>query len=71
MDALNSVAQNAVCAACGTQFGAEQSKPPAQCPICHDVRQAMPRTGQASTTLERLRITHFPDDPQQLGVTGT
>jgi hypothetical protein len=59
MDAHDSAAQNAICVACGTQFSAQQTKPPAQCPICHDVRQALPPTGQAWTTLERLRITHF------------
>ncbi len=46
-----------LCAACGTQF-AESEAPPPACPICEDERQYVPATGQAWTTLDRLRATH-------------
>jgi hypothetical protein len=58
MNAIDTGARRAICTACGTQFEAEHTTPPAHCPICCDVRQAVPPTGQAWTTLERLRITH-------------
>jgi hypothetical protein len=58
MNAIDTGARRAICTACGTQFEAEHTTPPVHCPICCDVRQAVPPTGQAWTTLERLRITH-------------
>jgi hypothetical protein len=46
-----------LCSTCGTQF-AERDTPPSACPICEDERQYVPATGQAWTTLDRLRRTH-------------
>lgn len=46
-----------VCLTCGTQYPDSES-PPASCPICEDARQFTPVTGQAWTTLERMRPTH-------------
>ena len=46
-----------ICKACGTQFP-ESPAPPASCPICCDVRQFVPRSGQEWTTLEQLRERH-------------
>lgn len=46
-----------ICTACGTQYPPSDA-PPASCPICEDARQFTPVTGQAWTTLERLRLTH-------------
>ena len=40
-----------LCVTCGTQYGSERP----DCPICDDERQYVPLTGQAWTTLERLR----------------
>ena len=47
-----------LCTTCGTQF-AESDQPPANCPICEDPRQYVKPTGQAWTTPDRLRLTHF------------
>lgn len=46
---------NALCQTCGTLY-AEASRP--NCPICEDPRQWVPHTGQAWTTLARLRASH-------------
>ena len=46
-----------ICNACGTQFP-ETAAPPALCPICEDVRQYVPRSGQSWTTLEQLCAGH-------------
>jgi hypothetical protein len=46
----------AICQACGTQFASPA--PPDACPICTDERQFVPPSGQAWTTLRRLRATH-------------
>lgn len=46
-----------ICSTCGTQF-ALSSAPPPRCPICEDVRQFVPPTGQSWTTLEALQRTH-------------
>lgn len=40
-----------LCVTCGTQYGASRT----DCPICDDERQYVPLTGQAWTTLEKLR----------------
>ena len=40
-----------VCVTCGMQYGS----PRTDCPICDDERQYVPATGQAWTTLEKLR----------------
>lgn len=40
-----------LCVTCGTQYGSARS----DCPICEDERQYVPLTGQAWTTLARLR----------------
>jgi hypothetical protein len=46
-----------ICSTCGTQF-ASSPNPPSGCPVCEDVRQYVPPTGQSWTTLEALRRTH-------------
>jgi hypothetical protein len=46
-----------ICATCGTQFAATEVPPP-KCPICEDVRQYVPSSGQHWTTLEQLRARH-------------
>lgn len=46
-----------ICTTCGTQF-AESSTPPHRCPICDEVRQYIPPTGQKWTTLEAMQRTH-------------
>ncbi|CAN5563123.1 MBL fold metallo-hydrolase [soil metagenome] len=62
---------NFICATCGTQFG-ETEKPPAGCPICEDVRQYLPPTGQQWTTLDKLRARHRNAwqsyEPRALGI---
>lgn len=45
------------CVTCGAQFPPSDA-PPDHCPLCTDERQYVPATGQAWTTLERLRRTH-------------
>lgn len=40
-----------LCVTCGTQYGAARES----CPICDDERQYVPLTGQAWSTLEKLR----------------
>jgi len=47
----------AICSTCGTQF-AESAAPPERCPICEDIRQHVPPSGQSWTTLEKIRRTH-------------
>lgn len=49
--------KNYLCVTCGTQFS-ETSAPPAKCPICEDIRQYVPETGQKWTTLEELCAGH-------------
>lgn len=44
-----------VCAACGTQFDIEDPKLLTRCRICDDPRQFVPPTGQAFTTLAKLK----------------
>ncbi|MBR0658042.1 MBL fold metallo-hydrolase [Neoroseomonas oryzicola] len=46
-----------LCSACGAQFTPSDA-PPASCPLCTDERQFVPASGQAWTTLERLRAGH-------------
>lgn len=46
-----------ICSTCGTQFAAAPT-PPSRCPICEDMRQFVPPTGQSWATLEALRRTH-------------
>ncbi|WP_022901149.1 MBL fold metallo-hydrolase [Humibacter albus] len=43
-----------ICATCGVEH-ADTPEPPAECAICSDERQWVPRTGQAWTTAEQLR----------------
>lgn len=43
-----------LCATCGVEYP-PAPQPPRQCPICTDERQYVPVTGQAWTTLRRLR----------------
>lgn len=46
-----------ICSTCGTQYTPNDAPPPS-CAICTDVRQYVPPTGQAWTTLDKLRLTH-------------
>jgi len=46
-----------ICTACGIQLPASDD-PPAECPVCADYRQFVPRAGQRWTTLEQLRRDH-------------
>ena len=46
-----------ICITCGTQYPPSDT-PPEKCPICEDARQFTPVTGQAWTTLKRMRLTH-------------
>ncbi len=46
-----------ICTACGTQY-AESTSAPSACQICDDDRQFVPTSGQAWTTLERMRHTY-------------
>jgi hypothetical protein len=59
-----------ICTTCGTQY-APSNKPAAQCAICEEERQFVLPTGQAWTTLGRLRKTHiatFRDDGGLIGI---
>jgi glyoxylase-like metal-dependent hydrolase (beta-lactamase superfamily II) len=59
-----------ICTTCGTQH-TESETAPTQCIICDDERQYVPPTGQAWTTLPRLRRTHsavFRDDSGVIGI---
>jgi hypothetical protein len=50
-----------ICTGCGTQYSPRPDaprEPPANCPICDDVRQFVPDAHQRWTTLESLRHTH-------------
>jgi len=49
----------AMCVTCGTQFDAPLSNPPNGCKICDDPRQYVPPTGQAWTSLSKLRDSGF------------
>jgi glyoxylase-like metal-dependent hydrolase (beta-lactamase superfamily II) len=56
-----------ICTTCGTQH-AETEAPPANCVICDDERQYVPPSGQAWTTLPRLRRTHSAVFKNESGV---
>jgi glyoxylase-like metal-dependent hydrolase (beta-lactamase superfamily II) len=47
-----------ICTTCGTQYEPSE-QPPASCLICEEERQYVLPTGQAWTTLSRLRKTHM------------
>jgi glyoxylase-like metal-dependent hydrolase (beta-lactamase superfamily II) len=47
-----------ICTTCGTQYP-ESDAPPSGCRICQDERQYVNPLGQAWTTLEAMRRTHF------------
>ena len=47
-----------ICVTCGVQYPPAEAPPPS-CPVCGDERQYLPPGGQAWTTLERMRITHW------------
>jgi len=47
-----------ICITCGTQY-APTDAPPECCPVCEDERQFVGPGGQAWTTLEKMRQTHF------------
>ncbi|MER2138078.1 MAG: MBL fold metallo-hydrolase, partial [Arthrobacter sp.] len=58
-----------ICVTCGTQYG----EPRADCPVCLDERQYVPLTGQAWTSLSRLRsgarrASVHPQSPGVLGI---
>lgn len=46
-----------ICTACGMQYPDSESSPES-CLVCEDARQFIPVTGQAWTTLERMRLNH-------------
>ncbi|OLT49213.1 MBL fold metallo-hydrolase [Saccharomonospora sp. CUA-673] len=52
-----------VCLACGTQYAA----PRADCPICEDERQYVPRSGQQWTSLRELRAGDYTVAVEQEG----
>jgi glyoxylase-like metal-dependent hydrolase (beta-lactamase superfamily II) len=58
-----------ICTTCGTQH-TESDVAPTQCIICEDERQYVPPTGQAWTTLPRLRKTHSAVFRNESGVIG-
>jgi hypothetical protein len=47
-----------ICVTCGTQYPPSATEP-GSCPICLDERQFLPESGQAWTTLERMRGSYF------------
>lgn len=49
--------QTWLCQTCGVEYP-PSSTAPERCPICEDHRQWVPPSGQAWTTLEKLRQTH-------------
>ncbi|TID17031.1 hypothetical protein E6O75_ATG09797 [Venturia nashicola] len=49
----------AICVTCGTQFDVPLASPPKGCKICDDPRQYVPPTGQAWTSLSKLRESGF------------
>jgi glyoxylase-like metal-dependent hydrolase (beta-lactamase superfamily II) len=57
----------AICATCGTQFGARD---PERCPVCADARQYVPESGQRWTTLAELRREHGNWIRDDAGFTG-
>src|SRR5215207_5224051 len=65
---------HSICVTCGTQFAASAA-PPASCPVCDDYRQYVPPSGQAWTTLEKLRQTHRNSfrrlEPNLMGIGST
>ena len=58
-----------VCTTCGTQH-APSDAPPQRCEVCDDERQYVGWSGQAWTTLDRLRQDHRSEVRDDLGVTG-
>jgi hypothetical protein len=52
------MAQAFICVTCGTQYEPSEAPPPA-CAICDEERQYVPPSGQAWTTLPKLRKTHM------------
>ncbi|HVX09353.1 hydrolase [Humibacter sp.] len=62
-----------ICATCGVEH-AETSQPPAECAICSDERQWVPRSGQRWTTADALRssgirVELHEIEPGLLGIT--
>ncbi|XXH05421.1 hypothetical protein Hte_011848 [Hypoxylon texense] len=63
-----------ICTACGTQFPTADRKERTECPICDDMRQFTPPTGQAFTTLDEIRSyaknvwTPFPCDDKFISI---
>ncbi len=47
-----------LCVTCGTQYEPSEV-PPTSCSICDEERQYVPPSGQAWTTLTKLKITHM------------
>lgn len=58
-----------ICTTCGTQYS-PSAEPPDQCTICEDERQYVLATGQAWTTLSRLRISHWSTFRDESGILG-
>lgn len=58
-----------ICTTCGTQYEPSDA-PPKACIICEEERQFVLPTGQAWTTLPRLRLTHMPTFADEAGLIG-
>ena len=58
-----------ICVACGTQYP-DSDEPPAECPICVDERQYVPKDGQRWTTLAELASDHSNDFRDEGTLTG-
>jgi glyoxylase-like metal-dependent hydrolase (beta-lactamase superfamily II) len=64
------VKQALICTTCGTQYEPSE-QPPAACLICDEERQFVPPSGQAWTTLPKLRTTHmatFRHEAELIGI---
>lgn len=64
-----------ICRACGVEYP-EAAKPPAECPICVDERQYVPRSGQAWTTIEQMSADGYEleieeVEPNLFGITAS
>jgi glyoxylase-like metal-dependent hydrolase (beta-lactamase superfamily II) len=58
-----------ICVTCGVEYP-ESDEPPDSCPICEDERQFVPDSGQAWTTLEKIRADHTNAIRSQGDLTG-
>lgn len=58
-----------ICTTCGTQYAPSET-PPERCTICEEERQYVLATGQAWTTLPRLRVSHWQTFRDEAGLLG-